>query len=187
MKLKSILLESATGRINVYHGDNHNTRHLDPAFMDNGNNQEGIGIYFSNNKGTAVHYGKHIVSATIDLSNFIPSRDSVEDHLSVEQVRAMLHDMWDYNNEDLFYWVSDWFMVEEPSDVTEDHVDALAENLLSDQVRNFQIDLAEHFGVEKMVRAWNEHTGIDGTYNNNTDDETWFAIINTDIEITVLQ
>lgn len=182
MKLNEILNE-AKG-LKVYHGDNHGTQNLNPSLMNNGNNQEGIGIYFSSNKETAESYGKYVISTTIDLNTFIPSRDVIGDHLSVKQVQSMLHDMWDYDNEDLFYWVSDWFMVEEPSGVTKSHINSLAEKISSNQVRNFQIELAEKFGVEAMVRAWNKHTKVNGTHINNSEDDIWVAIINPAIGVT---
>jgi len=167
----------------VYHGDDYDTTSLNPALMNNGNNQEGIGIYFTDNQETSHTYGKNIVAADIDISNFVPSRDAARDHISTEQLNNMLQELWQYDKEAMFYWASDWIYVTEPHEVKEYHLEELAEHIIDDEVRNLQIELAEHFGVEHMVRAWNKFTDIDGTYNMNRDDEMWIAIINPNIRI----
>jgi hypothetical protein len=95
----------------------------------------------------------------------------------------MLQELWQYDKEAMFYWLSDWVYVTEPQDVEEYHLEELAENVLDEEVRNLQIVLADNFGVEHMVRAWNTHTDIHGTYNMNSDDEMWIAIINPDTQI----
>ena len=44
--------------------------------------------------------------------------------------------------------------------------------------------MADKFGVETFVKKWNEIIKIDGTYNKQTEDEIWFAIINPNIPIS---
>ena len=71
MSFKQYLKES---RKLIYHGDNHNTKKLDVSLMRHGNNQEGVGIYFSDKIDSAFDYGKNVVSAEINTSKFLHSR-----------------------------------------------------------------------------------------------------------------
>ena len=59
--------------LQVFHGDNHGTKKLDIALMNNGNNQEWVGIYFSDNIKDAENYGQDVVSVLINEDNFINS------------------------------------------------------------------------------------------------------------------
>jgi len=61
----------------VFHGDNYGTKKINVALMNNGNNQEGVGIYFSNELKDAEDYGANVVSVLIDEDNFINSRASI--------------------------------------------------------------------------------------------------------------
>lgn len=168
--------------ITVYHGDNYGTSKLQPSLMNNGTNQEGIGIYFSNSIETAQSYGKYIIKTTINLNKFINSRKQVS-KLGLNNIKPLLHFLWEHNPEDMFYYISDWMEVIEPSDVTAEHINILSSKLLSDEIRNFQITLAQTFGVEIFVHAWNKFIKFDGTYIDHVNSELWFAIINTSIPV----
>jgi len=167
----------------VYHGDDYNTLALSPSLMNNGNNQEGIGIYFSDRQSTAEYYGKHVISAEINLDNFISARTTFSE-ISVEKIAALLHALRKYDEEAMFYMVSDYIIVTEPSEVEEYHIDELATHVRDEQIRNFQVTLAENFGVENFVKEWNQIIGIDGTYEPRSENEMWYAIINPNIKIT---
>lgn len=174
--------------IKVYHGDNHNTTKLDPILMNNGNNQEGIGIYFSSKIETAKYYGSNIVAVEIDTSRFVNSRMEIGKAISIKTISDILLDMLDSNLEEMYYIVTDYGVeVSKPEDIRSKHILMLSKLLVGEQVRNFQIDLADKFGVVEFVKSWNKHTSIDGTYNKNTDDELWFAIINNNIPITKIE
>jgi len=182
MSFKQYLKESS--KI-VYHGDNHKTKKLDVSLMNHGNNQEGIGIYFSDNIDTAYDYGRDVVSAEINMSKFLPSRVNIS-KIGKLKIKKLLHALWKYNKEEMFYWVSDYIEVSVEDDVQDVHIDELAGYLMNEQIRNFQIDLADKFGVENMVREWNAIVKIDGLYNRNNDNEIWYAIINPKIRLTAI-
>ncbi len=161
----------------IYHGDNHKTKKMDVSLMDKGNNQEGIGIYFSDNIDTAFDYGSNVVSAEINTSKFLHSRAKVS-KIGQAKVKKLLHVLWKSNKEEMFYYISDYIEVSEEDDVKDIHIDEMAGYLMDGEIRNFQIDLAEKFGVENMVREWNKIIKIDGLYNKNNDNEVWYAVIN---------
>lgn len=166
----------------IYHGDNYNTTKLDPKLMDNGNNQEGIGIYFGN-LDTAQSYGKNIVTTSIDVSKFIPAYDDVGEHINIRKITSLLSALHKLNNEHIYYMVTDWGLeVGEPEDITLSEISFLAKKLQNEQVRDFQTDLAGKFGVENFVREWNKHIKIDGTYTVHPVD-TWYAVINPNYKL----
>lgn len=180
MSFKQYLIENSKL---IYHGDNHNTKRLDSSLMDHGNNQEGIGIYFSDNIDTAYDYGSNVVSIEINKSKFLHSRVNLS-KIGKPKITKLLHALWKYNKEEMFYWISDYIEVHEESDVEDIHIDELANHLMNEQIRNFQITLAEKFGVENLVKEWNKIIKIDGLYNKNNDNEVWYAIINPKIKLT---
>lgn len=181
MKFKEFINES---KVIVYHGDDFGTKKLDPKFMNNGNNQEGIGIYFGSFE-TAELYGKYIIQAEIDTKKFIDSRKNIGEYINSKQLSKILIDMWKSDEETMYYMITDWIEVSEPEDVKLNHIEYLAEKMQDEEVRNFQITLAEQFGVVNFVKSWNKHyKNIHGTYQKQNADEIWYCIINTKQKVT---
>ena len=168
--------------IKIYHGDNHNTNKLSPKLMNSGNNQEGIGIYFGDLE-TAQFYGNNIVNIEINENNFVNSRGLVKSELSKKDVYKLYLALWKVDEEVIYYAVTDWGMaVLEPEDIMEEHVLLLADYNMTEEVRNLQIDLAEKFGVENFVKAWNKaFPNVHGTYNKR---ENFWCVINTKYKVT---
>lgn len=177
-------MENANEVLTVYHGDNHGTRSLDPRLMNHGNNQEGIGIYFSDRIETARYYGRHVVKAEINLRNFVNARAQLST-LSGNGIIRVLLDMKKVDAESMYYLVTDFgVFLTEPEALEDRHVEEIFSLISAGEIRNFQIEMAQAFGVEEFVRSWNRHVKIDGTFNNNSPTEIWFAIINPDIKVT---
>jgi hypothetical protein len=174
MKFKDFITEGVTV---TYHGDNFGTKKLDAKLMNNGNNQEGIGIYFGPLE-TAQGYGKNIIKTEVNPKNFIGSRDDVSKHIKKISILALLTELHRTDNEPFYYALTDWGKeIMEPEDVTRDDLMFLANVYKDEEVRNFQIDLAEKFGVTTFVEIWNRiFKNIHGTYNKDLD---WYCIINT--------
>jgi hypothetical protein len=157
---------------------------LEPKLMNNGNNQEGIGIYFGSLK-TAETYGTNIVKTEINPKNFIDSRKDIIDFLKIKQIENILIDMWKSDEETMYYMITDWIEVSEPEDISISDIKYLADKMKYDEVRNFQITLAEQFGVVEFVESWNKHCkNIYGTYQVQNKDETWYCIINTKVKVS---
>jgi len=173
-------------KVKVYHGDNHNTKVLNPSLMNNGNNQEGIGIYFGSLE-TAEKYGKNVIEADIDTKNFIESREPIQKHLK-NKIKDILIDLHKIDPEILYYDCTDWGIeVQEPEDVKYYHLEELAENLKDEEVRNFQVDLAQKFGVINFVKSWIKvFPRIYGTYHKQYDEEIWYAILSPKVKLTTI-
>lgn len=169
----------------IYHGDNYNTTKLIPKLMNNGNNQEGIGIYFSDDIKTAKDYGKDVISLNINERNFINSRDILKKHLSKKDLVGLLKILHQSDNESFFYYISDYIEVSEPEEVEDYHIEEFIQHIEREQIRNFQIDMANNFGVEVFVKAWNFiFKNIHGTYYNNNDNEIWYCVINDKLKVS---
>lgn len=167
----------------VYHGDNHNTKKLDPKLMNNGNNEIGVGISFGS-LDVAKTYGKDIVKTTIDTRYFVNARDSYFDCNSLESLEKLLIDLHKIDPEKFYYDLSDWGVeVQEVSDIDKTMLKKLASYLKDEEIRNLQISLAEKFGVENFVKLWNKYHKEDGTYLDRGNGEIWYAIINCDIKL----
>lgn len=181
---REFLNEANKSTVRIYHGDNFNTTKLDPKLMNNGNNQEGIGIYFSDIKSTAEKYGRDVVYLDIDKKKFIPSRNYV-DTLKKSDLIKLLTALYDSDNEAFYYFISDYIEVHEVSDVNNDHIRKMVDILSNEQIRNFQIELANNFGVVIFVNIWNKiFKNIHGTYNNNNSNEIWYCVINDKLKLT---
>jgi len=154
--------------------------------MNNGNNQEGIGIYFTDKLETTDTYGLNVISAIINQDRFLNSRDTV-DIIGVQQITKLLKALWPSDEEAMFYWISDYIPLSVPEEVEEHHLEEFAGKVGSSEIRNFQIELASNFGVENMVKAWNDILNIDGTYYPYIEGEIWYAIINPEIQVTVIK
>lgn len=180
-KFKDFVIESNT--ITVYHGDNYGTTKLLPEFMNNGNNQEGIGIYFGSLE-TAKYYGKYIVSLEIQKKNFVNSRESMFKHLR-NSVFKILKELFKIDKESMWSLATDYGVeVYEPENLTLGDVKKLSNNMIDEEVRNFQITLAEYFGVDNFVKVWNKVLpNVYGTYYPNSTNEDWYAVINTNLKV----
>lgn len=181
MKFREFLLESM---LEIYHGNDHSTKMLVPKLMNNGNNQHGIGIYFTNNKSTAESYGKHVVKINVNTSKLINNKDfiSVIGKNKILKILKILSS----DKEGMYILTSNYGIeIFDSKDLKTTHVEELVHLMLDEEVRNFQITLAEEFGVEKFVNAWNKITNIDGTYEKRGPGEIWYAIINTKYKVSV--
>ena len=165
----------------IYHGDNYGTTKLDPKLMDNGNNEEGIGIYFSDDISVAESYGKFVSKIPVQKSSLVNSRGLVKKELLPFGIFRLLKYLNEKDNESMYYLITDWIEIYEPKDITEEHLKTLSHKMGGDEVRNFQITLSQSFGVELFVKAWNEiFRKIYGTYNK---DRGFYCIINTSLKM----
>ena len=167
--------------ITIYHGDNFNTKKIDPKLMMNGNVQEGPGIYFGSLE-VAQSYGKNVVYTEVDPKKFIPSRGTVGKYLKLRyNIMKILHKT---DPEPFYYDLTDWGQeIAEPEDVTSEDLRFLSEQIKEEEVRNFLIGLAQSFGPEEVANAWMKvYPNKLGTYNNEID---FYAIINTKVSLNV--
>lgn len=170
--------------ITVYHADNHGTTEIKIENMDlSGNMQEGIGIYFADNIEAARYYGDHIVTAEISPDRFIESRNDIGNYLKIDQMVEMFKYLWKSNPEQMYYLISDYVEIWQPEDINENHLRSLAKNMKTEEVRNFQITLFQHFGIKAFVESWILNIkNIDGTVNS---DLGFYCIINPKIELNI--
>jgi len=180
MKFSDYINESKT---TIYHGDNFGTKKLEPKLMNNGNNQEGIGIYFGDLE-TAETYGSNIVTAEIDPKNYIDSRKDIGKYVKVNKITDILNDMIKADADAMYYMITDWGIeIAEPEDIEYGHLEFLADKMQNDEVRNFQVTLAETFGVQAFVESWNKHLPkIHGTFQPQNRD-IWYCVINTKVKV----
>ncbi len=178
---QEILNEGKT--ITIYHGDNYKTTKLSPKLMmqESSNAQEGIGIYFGTLE-VASNYGKNIVSLDVDKSTFINSRDLVVDNKYLfSNVFKICKELNKIDPESMFYLISSYVMVSEVEDVTDYHIKEFGNAVKTDEIRNFQITMAQSFGVENFVKVWNKIL----PKNNGTIDKSMdiYAVINPKLKI----
>jgi len=169
--------------VTVYHEGATLIKKLDIKYMltKDSNAQEGIGIYFGDLE-TAEGYGKNIVSTTIDKNKFWDSREDISKYSSTKKILDLFKILNKLDNEPLYNMITDWGIeIQEPRDVTQIDLLQLAKNMQGEEVRNFQITLAQEFGVVNFVKAWNKVFPNNlGTYNKELD---FYAIINTKVTV----
>ena len=180
-KFNELYETTIKGRVILYHGDNHGTIETKAELMNNGNNQEGIGIYFSPDINVAKHYGKKIVKVQIKKELFVESRSYVKDNKEIyDKLEQFLVKLFPYEKEAFFYEYTNYFSdVTDPDKITAEHIKHLADMYVNEEIRNLQINLTEIVGVENFVKEWNKlYKNIYGTYDNGTE---FYAIIKTGI------
>ena len=140
--------------VKIYHGDNHNTKRIDIKMMmqQNANNQEGIGIYFSDDISTAEHYGSNVISIDISKKNFVESRDLANLHISKQKLILLLKAMTKIDKDEMFYYMSDYTTLIGPDDITNSTYLKVVDMILDNEVRNLQIELARIIGVKSFVK-----------------------------------
>jgi len=181
---REIAINEASAMVQIYHGDNYGTTKIEPKRMmsKDSNNQEGIGIYFGT-LDVAKDYGKDIITAKVNKRRFWGSRNSLSKHTNYKFILHLFKILFEIDNEPLYYMVTDWSIeISEPEDVTWMELKELAQNIMDDEVRNFQISMAQDYGVENFVKAWNRVFPDNlGTYNK---ENNFYAIINPKVKVT---
>ncbi len=171
-------------KIKLYHGDNFKTKELDSKLMLNGNNQEGVGIYFGT-LDVAKSYGKNIIEIELDRSRLVPSRAIAQEYISETKICSLLDGLKEENPKAMVGYLQDWGKeVYEIDGISSKDIMFLAEQNKEEEIRNLQIELAQRFGVENFVKVWNKEMDIDGTYDNETG---FYAVINTDINVVQMK
>lgn len=176
--IKEILNEN--NNITVYHGDDYDTTSINPKLMNNGNNQEGIGIYFGPYE-VAKTYGKNIISINIDKNNFVDSNSFVEDIIDFDKILKMVNMLYEIDNEAFYYYLTDWGVDIEVEDIRKEHIEFITTKIYSYDIGILQVELAKVFGVENFVESWNECIqDIHGLYGIQSG---FYAVINTNYKI----
>ena len=155
-------------KIKLYHGDNFGLKEVNGNYsrMNSGNNQEGIGIYFSTDKNVADSYGKFIYEITIDNTKLLKSRESWKKQLSINYLEKLLKELLKTDNKgELWYLFTDYgYDIDNNKDAIKYCVQ-VANDMCDNEVRNIQIELCNQVGVEVFVKAWLKTIPYIGTYN----------------------
>jgi len=188
--IKEVIEESnilGKTKLKIYHGDNFGLTDINSNFrlmsLENSNQQEGPGIYFSTNKETAEHYGSKVVSIEIDLVRFMSSREKISKYLSTKVIKTILMNISE--NDDKFLDIlSDYGEdVSSYSKVPSLYWDKLSKMMGIEQVRNFLITLCEYTSVENVITSFTNNCAYYGTQNKQNEDNIWFAVFKTDSHI----
>lgn len=189
MKILNLLIEAKkpfkSEIVTVYHGDDYGLDHINGNYnlmnQKTSNLQEGVGIYFAIDKEVTKAYGKHVVATQVDKSKFLPSRDNLSKYATATQLAKVIWDCFTANEEEMYYHISNYVMVMEPSDVTKQDCYTVASSMIDGEVRNVQIELIEQCGDnEVFVKSWLKHIKYYGTYNEELG---FFAIMFNDHNI----
>lgn len=175
--------------LTLYHGDNHNTTELSPSLMANGYCQLGVGIYFSPKLDVAKYYGKHIVTTIIESKYLVEATEIICDTITkrsdIHMVK-MLRYLYNNNPTAMYDLLANFGAeIREPQKITLSNLAWLSSQMKEGQIRNLTIELAEQFGTELFVEAWNMFfPRIKGFYQIQTPDNIWVAIIDNTLPVT---
>ena len=149
----------------LYHGDNFGTTKLDINWMmhNTSNNQEGVGIYFSPDIEVAKTYGSKISKISTRGLKFVNSRSPVS-KVVPEFAAIRLMKYLNKVNDEFWYLISDYVEVSGPEDIRDYHFSEVYRAMKSEEVRNWQIELAQASSVKDLVEGWNKYSSIDGLY-----------------------
>jgi len=103
-------------------------------------------------------------------------------HTNFNMVQMLFSYLHKIDIEPLYYMATDWGIdISEPEEVNNSVLRQLAKNMMSEEVRNFQITMAQAFGVVDFVETWNNIFSDNlGTYNKELD---FYAIINPKVKV----
>ena len=168
----------------LYHGDDFGTTRLLPQLMfHGGNNQEGVGIYFSKYRGQASAYGSKICKTVLtSMTNIVHSRSTTYEVLDAQTGSNFIYIL---NEQCPKFWkiFSPYgIKVNSANDVTEEHCITLYDEISETQMRDFQIQLCHYSGdTTRFVNAWNTSVPIRGVYEPTN---AIFCLIDTKIKVT---
>jgi hypothetical protein len=170
--------------LTLYHGDDFGTTRIEPKLMfHGGNNQEGVGIYFSPDIKAAKGYGSKIIKLVLTKAQrkrIVPARDSTADHISPKAGFNLLKYIHQ-NDDEFWYLISNYMEVTEPEDVNAFHLRQLFKMMAPSEIRNFQIEVCQGTNVELFVKAWNATVPINGLHEIGSD---FYSIINPEFSVT---
>jgi len=182
-----------TKEIIVYSGNNSKSKTLDPKWMfhDTSNNQEGVGIYFSNNIDTAKSYGNFILSTTINPSKLLDSRDITNETISTRSLSLFIKSI-NKDDPDFWYIFTDYgFEIQDESDVNDEIIESFVDMMAGDEIRNFQTEILQAMGKSNknsiFVKHWIKYIKSYGTYHKQNNNETFFALMKLNTPIVVLE
>jgi hypothetical protein len=174
------ILESQ--KIKLYHGSNVFIPKIDPKYMGIGNDQEGIGIYFSDDLNVAKHYGDKI--SVIEVENkFVDSRKTLEEVLTKNKWIKFLMELFKKSDkEEFYYFITDYLYdpIGSPDEINKYVFEEAWDILKEEEIRNFQIALSDVVGVELFVNTWNKMIKIIGLVNEK---DRFFSVIDTSVKI----
>ncbi len=171
--------------VTIYHGDDYGLDSINDKYdlmnQESGNLQEGVGIYFAEDKDVTKAYGTEVISIQVDKSKLLPSRADASEFIEPEKIANMLK-IFQAHDEEFWYFLSNYAMISEPEELEDNEYLYLeaAEKIVNNQVRHLQIELCERIDNEVFVKAWLENTGYYGTYN---DDIGFYAIMYTESDV----
>ena len=175
--------------IEVFHGQKFAMNSgLQPVWMfhEEGNFEEGAGIYFADEISVADGYSdkksEHIYKAIIDETKLVNSRGFMDEEIGTDKIHLILKDLHEKDAEPLYYYLTDYGVeLSEPDEVEDYHLEMLADNLGSLEVRNFQIDMSQRFSGVDFVDSWRKVLpDVIGTVNS---DRGFYALLDTDIKV----
>jgi hypothetical protein len=173
----------------LYHGDDYGTTALTPQWMMHGerftnkrsNNQEGVGIYFTPEIEVAKTYGSKISQISTEGLKVVNSRMSVKNAVKKSDALKLLNYL-NENNENFWYLITDYNIeITGPEDVEPYHLQMLFNAMKDQEIRNWQIELADASSVIDLVTGWNKFIPIDGLYESVS---KFYSIINTNVKVT---
>lgn len=180
IKFTSFLNEAS--KVTVYHGNRFGTTKINPEHMDTSINEHGVGIYFTDDINTAKTYGKHVVSAKVDPSDFVESRADVS-RLGRGYVDLLKY-LHKVEPEGMWYLITDYgFELPNPEDVEDYHLSELAKRTSTEQIRHMQQTLVDSTSVTDFVKAWNKTIKYKGTYQRQQTGETFYMIVDPTIKL----
>lgn len=167
----------------LYHGDDFETTKLDPKWMmhDDSRNAVGVGIYFTPDMEHTKLYGNNISKISMNglklVNGFTPIEKIINQSTFVKFLETL-----NKTNEGIWYLITDYGIeVQDQREIRRHHFLKLYNFMKSQEIRDWQIELAQATSIIDFVTAWNNIIKIDGLYNPETN---YYAIINTNIPVT---
>lgn len=177
------LIENNNTEKFLYHGDNFETKKLDPKWMmhDDSRNAVGVGIYFTPDIEHTKVYGNKISKISMNglklINGFTPIGKIINQSTFVKFLETL-----NKTNEGIYYLITDYGIeVSDQSDIRPHHFLKLYNFMKPQEIRDWQIELAQATSTIDFVTAWNNIIKIDGLYDPATN---YYAIINTNIPVT---
>lgn len=166
----------------VYHGDNFGTTVLQPKYMMHSasNNQEGVGIYFTPDINVALTYGPKISKISIANLNIKNSRATVKNTIPKANALKLLQYLHTVNNE-FWYHISDYAEVSDRNMVRNQHFNTMLASAGEQELRNWQIELAQASTPTDLISGWNKYIKISGLYEPVSQ---FYSIIDTSVVAT---
>lgn len=170
----------------LYHGDEYGTEKIEAKRMMGGNSQEGPGIYFTEDEKVARMYGKHIAEIEVDPKSFLNAREYAGEQIPQRKLVKLFKELSrrGEGGDQMVGLMNDYgYEVYDSENIPDSVFEGLVITMKGEELRNMQVELAQRFGTEEFVGAWQKT--LPENIGNYAESTGFYSVISSNVEFSI--